>query len=236
MVKNRLDYSSQNDFEVLTERHLACELKSELKTGLLGWLLGKSMIRLVFFLIPICYACTNEWDLRRDEAGIQIYQQSTASGYAITRSITEMETTLNTLVTLMSDRSTCQQWVYACKEGRLIKQINAEERLDYMVVDTPLLFADRDMYIHTIKHFDPQSKTVEIRLNGKEDYDKGQPNRVRIKSIEGFWRIQQITPNKVKVVYQIYSNPQVFASVFLDAYIVESAFQTLSSLEKLVKD
>jgi hypothetical protein len=187
-------------------------------------------------LNTLCYANTDKWVLARDSDGIKIYQQQTVSGYPITRAIAEMETSPQTLVALMKDRSLCQKWVHSCKSGHLVKQINPHKRLDYTLLSTPLWFADRDMYIQTTQSFDSTSKTTVLRLNGKENYDKGQANRVRIKHIQGFWRIQKITGHKVKLVYQMYSNPQVPSSRFLNAYIVETTFQTVNRLKRLAEN
>ncbi len=193
-------------------------------------------IGLLFLLSGFCYADADQWKLRQEKKGIRIYQQATESGYAITRGMMEMETSLDALMTLMGDRSTCPRWVFACREGRLTKQYSPEQRLDYTVIDSPLWFADRDMYIHSITRFDRESKTIVIQLSGRENYDQGQSGRVRLKNLQGLWRLQQISPNKVTVLYQIVSNPQLMTSSLLDAYMVNSVFHTLHNLSMVAQE
>ncbi|CAA6826312.1 MAG: Unknown protein [uncultured Thiotrichaceae bacterium] len=194
------------------------------------------LVVLLFMLALVSVANASPWELRRDNAGIKVYQQATASGYAITRGMLEMTTSLEALLTLMGDRSTCSNWVHACIRGELIKQYSPEQRLDYTVIDSPLWFADRDMYIHSITRFDRQSKTVLIELSGREHHDEGQSGRVRVKNLQGFWRIQQHESGKVAIVYQIYSNPQLIKSTLLDAYMVDSVFMTLNNLNRVLQE
>lgn len=186
---------------------------------------------ILFSLSLLTNARTTTWTLYQDSAGIRIYQQATSSGYAITRGTMEMQTSLKTLLAIMKDRSTCQQWLFSCKEGYLVKQYNLQQRLDYTVIDSPLWFADRDMYTFSSSHIDHQNKTVIIKLSGRENHDKGQEKRVRLKNLQGLWNLQQYTPNKVRVLYQIYANPQLMPSPLLDAYVAHSVFQTLKNLE-----
>ncbi|WMP19432.1 hypothetical protein [Thiothrix lacustris] len=192
-------------------------------------------IALLAGMTPL-HADAEEWVLRRDEAGIRIHQQQTASGYAITRGSIQVDTSLDALVSVMRDRSTCPRWVYACKEGHLTKQYDAKRRLDYTVIDSPLWFADRDTHIESTTDFAPKSGILTIRLTGREDYDNGQQGRVRVKDLQGLWRFQSLEPTKTRVTYQIYSNPQLPASSLLDAYMVDSVFQTLNNLAAIAHE
>jgi hypothetical protein len=222
MVKNKSIYSLTNVFS-----------KTNMPTLFTTLYL---IIGLLFLLPTFCRANTETWELRQEKNGIRIDQQATKSGYAITRGIMEMKTSVEALLMLMRDRSTCRHWVFACKEGRLIEQYNPEQRLDYTVIDSPLWFADRDMYIHTSTQFDSKAKTVVIQLSGRENHDKGKVGRVRLKNLQGLWHLQQTAPDKVKVLYQIYSNPQLMASPLLDAYMVNSVFHTLKNMDKVIQE
>ncbi len=171
--------------------------------------------------------------LKRDSGGIKIYQNPTPTGYALTRGELTIPASLTSIITVMEDRTTCQRWLYACKQGHLVKQDSRTQRLDYTVIASPLWFADRDMYIYSQTSFDQSKKLLTIRLTGKEDYDQGQPGRIRIRALHGLWQLKEESPTTTQVTYQIHGNPQLPASGFLDAYMVESVFQTLNKLRAL---
>lgn len=197
------------------------------------------MLRLFLVLLwlatSVCHAQSDAWKLRRDEAGIAIYQQANASGYAVTRGETEIPASLDALLTLMRDTSACPLWVFACKEEKVVRQYNLKQRLEYAVIDSPLWFADRDMYVYSRASFDHSSRTFSLSFQGQENYDNGQAGRVRIRDLWGSWRLQQLAPDKTQLSYQLHGNPQLPASSLLDMYMVESVFQTLSNLRRLMQ-
>lgn len=184
-------------------------------------------------LLLLSHTVMAEWQLRRDTPDIRIYQKPTKSQYPLTRGETSVNTSLASLLSLMYDPNTCPHWVFACKHSQLVNQYTIRQRLDYTVIDSPLWYADRDMYIHSTASFDPHTRTFIIRLSGKEHHDNGQPGRVRIRNLYGLWHLQQTAPHKTVIRYQLHGNPQLPASSLLNLYMVESVFQTLSNLRAL---
>lgn len=191
------------------------------------------------FLIALCistptsYANSTPWELQRDKDNLKIYQKPSGSGYAITRGLVTIETNMHKLLSFMRDRSTCSRWVYACKSGALIKLEDPNNRLDYTVIDSPLWFSDRDFYVQSQTSFDQPSNTITIKLSGREHHALI-PQRVRIKDLYGYWQLKQ-KENNVFVYYQIHGNPQLLPSPLLDAYMVESVYQTLKNLQTAAK-
>lgn len=191
---------------------------------------------LLLTLSPLCLANMDDWELKRSTESIRVYQKPGPSGYAITRVDADLNSSMDSLLMLMRDRSTCPRWVHACREGQLTTQYSPERRLDYTVIDSPLWFADRDMYIYSTTKFEPKSRMLFIHLTGKENQDNGQVGKVRVRSLEGFWRFQQLERNKVRVTYQISSNPQLPASALLDAYMADSSFRTIENLSTISQE
>ena len=195
----------------------------------------KYIISLLVFSISLfsLHADSTSWTLKRESQGIRIYQQPASPGHAITRGMMEMDSSIDAVLSVMRDNKACPRWLYACRSNKTISSESGSGRLDYTVIDSPLLFADRDMYVYSTSEYDKANQTLTIRNSGRENYDKGQPNRVRIKSIQVFWQLKKISPNKISVLYQVSSNPQLMKSSFLDNHVVASVFQTLHNLEKV---
>lgn len=182
------------------------------------------------------YVQAAQWDLKREQADIRIHQQATATGFALTRGVMEVPASLDSVLTVMRDPAVCPRWVYACKERQLVRQDRKEQRLDYTVIDSPLWFADRDMYIYSSASFDRQQRIFSIRLEGRDTHSPEKAGRVRIRQLWGAWILQESVENnrqRTQITYQIHGNPQLPASALLDAYMVESVFQTLSKLRSL---
>lgn len=182
--------------------------------------------------LSIGTANTGNWVLKREANNIKVYQKPSGSGYAFTRGTMSISSTAEDLITFMKDRTNCQKWVYACLTGNLVTEYDANNRLDYTVIDSPLWFSDRDFYIHSTTHYNPQSKLTTIKLLGKENYKESHKGKVRIRDLYGLWRLQAMDDNTLSVLYQLHGNPQLLPSVLLDAYMVESIHQTLNNLQK----
>ena len=194
------------------------------------------LIVALVFISATCQANQNPWKLMKQANGIMIFQRPAALGYPITRGSMEIDSSPDALISLMRDNSACQRWLHLCKQSRIIKRYNAESRLDYTVIDSPFLFADRDLYTFTELTFNRASQTALIRISGREGHDKGQAGRVRIKSLQGFWRMKKLSPNRTSMLYQVYSNPQLMPSQFLNKHLVESVFYTLKNLATVSKE
>lgn len=191
-----------------------------------------------FLFISLFFSCNvfaNSWTLKRESQGVRIYQQPSTFGHATTRGMMEVDSTIDAMLSIMRDNEACPKWLYACLTSHNVFTKSPSERLDYAVIKSPVFFANRDMYIYSISEYDKSTQTVTIKNSGHENYDKGQANRVRIKSIQAFWQFKKISPNKISVLYQISSDPQIIRSSYLDLYIAESVFQTLINLSHTAK-
>lgn len=196
--------------------------------AIMKYLIPVILLNLSFFS---AYGKDSDWALVQDSQGIRIYQQPSSSGHAITRGMMNMDTSIDAVLSVMRDNKACARWLFACRSNQTIHTESDNERLDYTVIDSPFVYSDRDMYVYSTGDYNKVTQTFTIRSSGRENYDKGQPNRVRIKSIQVFWRLKKISLNKISVLYQVSSDPQLVKSSFLDNHVAKSVFITLRNLE-----
>lgn len=194
---------------------------------------------LLFMLLLFCAAAqanNNPWQLKKQQNGISVSQQMTDSGYPITRGSLNVDSSADAIITVIRDNSICQRWLFSCRQSKLIQQITPTTRLDYAVIDSPFLYADRDLYTFTEFSYNRATQTAVIKMSGRETHDKGQPGRVRIKDLQGYWSMKKISANRTALTYQMYSNPQLMASGFLNSHLVDSVFHTLKNLAAVAKE
>lgn len=194
-----------------------------------------SLLPILLMFISVISQAT-DWVIKKDDIGIRVSQQATGSGYPITRGTVEIDSSSDAVISLMRDHPVCYRWLFGCKQSRLIQQYDAQSRLDYVVLKSPYLFADRDMYLYTVLTVDRAAQSVLIRLSGRDTHDAGQPGLIRIKDMQGFWRMQTLPNLKTAVTYQVYNNPQLPPSAFLSNYLVGSVFQTLKNLRLVAQE
>ena len=190
---------------------------------------------LCLFLVTSGYADSSSWVLKKDEAGIQVYQQTTVK--AATKGTLTVDASPDALVAVLRDVASCPRWVYDCNEAREVEVISPSESIIYTVIDSPLMLEDRDMYIHSLTRYQRKTHTVSITLTGREYYAAEEKGRTRLLDLRGAWVFQQISPGKTSVSYQIYSNPQVtLGADVVGGHMVESVFHSLEGLQKVVKE
>lgn len=138
------------------------------------------------------------------------------------------------LTGILNDPKLCAQWLNDCRASKVVKQINTAERINYTVVDAPFMLEDRDMYIHSKAQYDSRSETITILLRGVENFATAVTGKVRVKSLNGFWRFHQLDAQNVRVSYQMYSDPQVTPVSAVNASTPKGLLKTFTKLRKLV--
>lgn len=189
---------------------------------------------LLILCLALSGAQASEWTQVKNENGVILSQRSLpGKAYQQLRGTVLMPGKIDALMAILDNPGFCVQWLHDCRTSRTVKRINTAERIDYTVMDAPFMLDDRDMYIHSKASYDSQSRTATIQLRGMENYDTGQPRRVRVLGLQGHWRFQQLDETQVRIEYLIYLDPQVKPASLYDAMSADLAFKTLDKLRKL---
>lgn len=176
------------------------------------------------------------WVVKKEQGGIQVSQRQTGSAHEVTRGQMSVAASVAAVAALLDDIAACPRWVHDCIEARRVEMPDLAHRLDYTVIQLPLLLQDRDMYIWSETRYDPATQTLSVALTGKENYDKGQAGRTRILGLKGSWVVKQITPQQTQIDYEIYLDPRVTLGDAANANLVTSVFQTLRKMRAVVKE
>ena len=74
------------------------------------------------------------WETRLDKDGILVQSRLNAgSKYEEFRAEAEIDATVAQAMALLIDTSACTQWLFRCKEGRVIRENSSTERTFYQV-------------------------------------------------------------------------------------------------------
>lgn len=175
------------------------------------------------------------WVLKKDADSIQVQQQN--GDKAFTKGVMTVDATPEALIAVLRDAPACPRWVFGCKQGELMETVNPAERINYTVLSSPFPLEDRDIYMHSLTRYQRKTNTLSVILTGREKYAPEQQGRTRVLDLRGSWVFQQLDDGKVRVTYQIYSNPQVaLGGSVVSEHMVKSVFGTLQGLRKLVKE
>ena len=197
--------------------------------------LGLTLLTSIFIFSSASVA--GDWELRKDKESISVYTRNVVeSKFQEFKGITKIKTSLNSLVTLLEDTSTCKNWVYKCLSEETLKTISHYEKYNYLVSDgSPL--RNRDAIIHVTRTQDPKTKIVTFTRKGVPDFIPEKQGVVRVPLIDGLWTLEPVENNYIVVTYQLISDPGGNIPSFLANYfVIDAPFETLLKLRSEIKN
>lgn len=180
----------------------------------------------------------NQWKPAKDKDGIQVYTRPVKGfDFREYRGVTLIKTSVSSLVALVDDITVCSSWIPTCKEGRLLKRLNARETYTYTMNHAPWPVKDRDAIVHNRVSQDPKTKAVTIAMTGKPGYIPREHHFIRVEYLKGFWKFIPKSDGYVQVIYQVLNNPGGGLPAWLvNAAVVSQPFDTLFNMKKKVME
>lgn len=176
------------------------------------------------------------WKIQKNTAGISVYSRDVAdTGIDEIQGATFVNTSLASLLGVFLDPKSALEMLPNCKQFKVVEVTSPAERITYSVVGAPWPFDDRDTYMHSKVSYDEAKKRIEIRMSGRENYAGTHAGKVRVHDMRGLWRFTEVKPGRVKVVYQIFSDPQVPSEGAVNGQVVDMVHKTLGNLRSMVK-
>ncbi|MGI9286648.1 MAG: START domain-containing protein [Pseudomonadales bacterium] len=193
---------------------------------------------LLLLLCSIALTAAEDWGLKKDSDGIQIFTRTVeGSKFKAVRGVTEMETSLASLVALVQDSAACPEWADLCKESRVEETLSAQEMYVYTHNDLPWPVKDRDVLAHVVWTQDPESRAVTMQSTATSDKLANTKGRVRLTEADARWIFTPLVNNKVEVVTEAHINPGGPLPAWItNMLLVDAPFKTLTNLRTLVKN
>lgn len=194
-----------------------------------------NVFRPFFFLLIVMYqfsaiqAQTADWQLKKEESGIQVY---TRSGEGFDLDEFKGETILNhsikDIVSVLKSVGTHSEWIANCTKAELLKN-RGDKMWVYSVTAAPFPVSDRDGI--AVFYFQPIKDGMRVRLEGAADYLPEKEDFVRIPFLKGFWLLETRGENKTKITYQVHADPGGSIPTWLaNATAVNNPLETLKNL------
>lgn len=175
-----------------------------------------------------------EWELVKDEEGIQVYLSSVeGSKYKAYRGETVVKADIATISALQEDVQSSCAWIHQCKEQQLIKQEGAKS-WTHTYFSPPWPVTPRDSIIEVTT--EGEGRGVVRRLKGVSDLLPEEKGYVRVARVEGFWKLEPLSGEQVKVTYQLHNDPGGSVPSWLaNSFVIDAPFNTLKGLRALAE-
>lgn len=195
------------------------------------------MYKIGIALLIVLHSGIYSWELSKEREGVKVYTRK-SENFTIKefKAIGTYNGTLSSLVSALQDEGSFCKWFPDCKEFRILKKLQAHERLQYVVIKAPFPVSNRDSIQRTKLIQDPSTKVVTIQIDAKPDEIPKVDGVVRVPHSKGFWKFTPLEKGKVEVVFQLQSDPGGSLPDWIaNLFVTENPLKSLINLMKLAE-
>lgn len=176
-----------------------------------------------------------EWSLDKQAEGINVYTRPVAgSGIKQFKGVADFEAPAEKVVALIRDSDRFKDWFPNTPESKLLDRKD-KVSYQYSVMDAPWPVSDRDNVLRSVLTRDADTGVVEIQITAAPDFYPEQPDRVRVRTANGYWRIEPLDPNRSRVTFSMHLEPGGGVPEWLtNSRVVESPYEALTNLRASV--
>jgi hypothetical protein len=180
----------------------------------------------------------NQWTLRREKDGIDVYSRpSDYSKFNDIRVDMDLPGTIEQLATILRDVNGYTDWVYATRTATMIRKVNDNEFIYYAEVGTPWPAANRDYYADMKIAFNATNHSMNVVSVGMKDYQPEKKDLVRIPMSRGFWTVTTQSDSKIHLQYILQVDPGgAVPAWILNSFATKAPIETFTALKKKMQD
>ncbi|HOT44166.1 MAG TPA: START domain-containing protein [Spirochaetota bacterium] len=196
------------------------------------------IVTLSLFITSVAPAQENNWTLKKNRKGIQVYTRDVpGSDFKEFRATIVVEATMAGVLKLMEDIRSYPLWFPKLKESLLLKKISSTEMILYHWMKVPFPADDRDSVFKVTARRDARTKTVTLGLSSLPDYLPERKGIIRVRQISGSWTfIPDKDRGTVTVIYQMHSDPGgKLTPLLANAAVVNRPFTVLKNMREMLK-
>ena len=192
----------------------------------LGWL--------ITFALPI-NADESLWKVRLSQDDVLVESRKTpGAAYLTFRATTTINTGIAPALALLQHNAACTDWLYRCKESRLIEEISPTQRTFYQVTSLPFPAKARDVIFHaSIAYGD--SGSVIVMMDSKPAL-LSETRHVRIQDAQGTYRLEPLSDDVTRIIWEQYVDPGGALPAWLvNSMLTDLPFKSLQRFRELVE-
>ena len=149
------------------------------------------------------------WEKIHNEKGVTVYQRESSLGdLPDFKAKTRIQASLFDIIAVIRDVDRREEWVFRCKDSKVVKRYTDFEVLLYHRTDSPWPTSDRDAAITTHLYEQIPGKEYLAHFRGvKNDLIPVNDDAVRLPIIEGYYRLNFISAQETQVTYFVHLDP-----------------------------
>lgn len=199
------------------------------------------MLRLVILALFSLFINTSsaqyDWKLEKEKNGIKVFLSSVkASDFKAVKVECTFPGTYAKLITILSNVSQFNQWVYKNKTGHLIKQNNPFDFIYYIETHLPWPMNNRDGVVHLRIKTDSLPRLLTIVGTGEPDLIPKIPGKVRMSHFKSNWKVIMLSPQLIQITYILELDPGGSIPAWLaNSFADKGPYETFINLAEQLK-
>ncbi|MBN1961278.1 MAG: START domain-containing protein [Deltaproteobacteria bacterium] len=192
-------------------------------------------IALILILSAFSLKAAN-WELVKNSNNVKVYTRDVA-GFTMKefRAVTQVKTSLDSIIALMRDVAAYPQWIADCKHASILKTDGPYNFYIYLINGAPFPIQDRDLINHVEISQDQKTKTITMKLDGKPSFIEPKNDMVRVPKLEGFWQFEPLADGIIEITYQVKTDPGGNLPAWLaNTTVTESPWKTLTNMTRML--
>lgn len=178
-----------------------------------------------------------DWQFIKEELGVKVYTAAvTGSKYKIFKGVTILDTSMASVLGVLSDTPACSEWLHLCRHSETLEFTSFNRRIIYQVNNLPFPVRDRDLVVLATTSYQADTGSFVLTLESKPDlYPLKKPIRIRLSY--GSYTLIPIAKEQIKVVWEHFADPAgSIPSLLVNALVVDIPLHSLVNLKKLVTE
>ncbi|MCG8670617.1 MAG: START domain-containing protein [Pseudomonadales bacterium] len=177
-----------------------------------------------------------DWKLRKDKKGIQIFTREVkGSDFHSFKGIITLDTNLSTLMAVHTDVAYVKEWMKDCDESEMLSELTPTGYTAYFKTNSPWPVKDRDYALQYTIEQDKADLAVKLSFRSAVGLVPKADDCVRITELEGFWKMEPLGKQQVKVTYQVEADPSGNIPAWLaNNFVVDQPYESLQRLRNRV--
>jgi hypothetical protein len=196
-----------------------------------------SLIGLV--ITPAWCAAEPEWQLYRDQEGIQLYSRPLPnSDFLEFKAVTIMETEIEAVGIVLRDVSAYPQWMPGCKRIDVVERFDENNMIVHYVRKMPWPLTDRDLVLNVRTQINWEVGAFTVQMSPIDDPRiRPQAGLTRMKNMVGQWLVKYVDREHTRVTYIFRADPALaLPASIINNDMQDFPYQTLRGMQAILRE
>ena len=180
----------------------------------------------------------SDWKLKKEDGDIKIYTRNIqGSVLAEFKGVaTFQNTSMNKILDIILDVPNYSSLFPDCLEAKVLEQKGKYYDIHYFAVKAPWPVKNRDAIYESVTTITEDGKHAHVALNPLGKYLEVKKDFIRMFNGSGFWELEELETNTIRVTYQFHGDPAGDLPAWLvNSAVVYSPLKTFHNLQSKIK-